>query len=455
MIPVAGAPVLTAAQMKAAEAESGVDLAELMRRAGEGVAAAVRRLAANAPVLVLCGPGNNGGDGWIAAASLARGGLAVRVAAMGEPTTDLARAARAGWTGPVETLADAAPAPVLVDALFGTGVSRALPEPAQAALARLANAARLRIAVDVPSGVSATYGRVLGRVPCNDLTLALAAVKPAHLLQPAARYCGTVRLIDLGISTSSDTRVLARPDLPTPGPDAYKFSRGMVAVVPGPMTGAALLASTAAMRAGAGYVLLLDGGEGPPHALVRRAWSPGALEDPRIGSILVGNGLGRDDEARRRVAAVLATDRPLVIDGDALHLVSTEQLAVLRRGLILTPHQGEFRALFGTLPGSKIDRAREGARRADAVVVYKGADTVIAAPDGRAALAGDASDWLSTAGSGDVLAGTTAAMLASGIDPFDAACAAVWLNGEAARACGAAFIADDLAQALTASRASL
>ncbi|WP_375381385.1 NAD(P)H-hydrate dehydratase [uncultured Sphingomonas sp.] len=455
MIPLAGAAVLTAARMKEAEAASGVDLADLMRRAGEGIAAAVHRLAAGAEVLVLCGTGNNGGDGWVAAASLARGGLPVRVAALGEPATDLARAARAGWSGPVETLADAAPAPVLVDALFGTGLSRALPESAQAALVRLAGAARLRIAVDVPSGVASDDGAVFGRVPRFDLTLALGAAKPVHIVQPGARYCGTVRLIDLGIAMPSDVHVLARPDLPRPGPDAYKFSRGMVAVVPGPMHGAALLASTAAMRAGAGYVLLLDGGEGPPHALVRRAWSPEALADPRIGAVLVGNGLGRDDEARRRVAAVLATDWPLVIDGDALRLVSPEELAALRRAVILTPHQGEFQALFGDLPGSKIDRARDAARRSGVVVAYKGADTVIAAPDGRVALAGDASDWLSTAGSGDVLAGTTAAMLAGGVDPFDAACAAVWLNGEAARACGAAFIADDLAYALTAARASL
>ena len=456
MIPIHGQPVLTAAEMRATEQTAAASEAELMRRAGEGVAEAVQRLAADASVLVLCGPGNNGGDGWIAAAALARAGLAVRVAALGEPQTDLARGARADWSGPVEELATARDAPVVVDALFGTGLSRSLPEHAQAALGRLVEHARLSIAVDLPSGIGSDNGAALGAVPIFDLTFALGAVKPAHLLQPGAQHCGTVRLLPIGIDTASEARVLARPTLRQPGPDAHKYSRGMAAVVAGTMAGAAQLAATAAMRAGAGYVALLGGsGQGGPHALVHKPYDDHALEDRRIGALLIGPGLGRDDTARAALDRALATDHPLVIDGDALHLLDPDRLARRAAPAILTPHAGEFDALFGKDDASKLDRARAAAARADAVVVFKGADTVIAAPGGRARLAPDASNWLSTAGTGDVLAGTIAAMLAARLDPIDAAAAGVWLHGEAARRCGASFIADDLARALSAARASL
>jgi hydroxyethylthiazole kinase-like uncharacterized protein yjeF len=231
----------------------------------------------------------------------------------------------------------------------------------------------------------------------------------------------------------------------------------MVVVVGGAMRGAALLASTAAMRAGAGYVALLDGGEGGPHVLVHRAFAEQPLDDERIGALLIGPGLGRDGEAARKLDAALASGCPLIIDGDALHLVKNrrDKLRDRKRPTILTPHEGEFIALFGKSEGSKLDRARAAAVEADAVIAYKGPDTVIASPDGQARLAGDANDWLSTAGTGDVLAGTIAATLAAGLDPLEAAAAGVWLHGEAARRLGAAFIADDLANALSAVRAAL
>jgi len=460
MTPIAGKPVVTAAEMRAAEQHAitaGTSVETLMDRAGKGVAAAVHRLAAGAPVLVLCGPGNNGGDGYVAAAALAVAGHFVRVAASAEPTSDAAKAARAGWSGPVESLDDARPAPVLVDALFGTGLSRGLDAGLSARLCALAGRARLAIAVDLPSGVATDDGAVLSRVPDFDLTLALGAVKPAHLLQPAARHCGAVKLIEIGVAADSAAQVLARPSLPAPGPDSHKYNRGMVAVIGGAMRGAALLASTAAMRAGAGYVALLDGGGGGPDALVHRALADQSLDDERIGALLVGPGLGRAAEAAAKLDKALASDRPLVIDGDALHLLK-DRLAVLRSRAapaILTPHQGEFAALFGEGEGSKLDRARAAAERANAIVVYKGPDTTIAAPDGRARLADDADDWLSTAGTGDVLAGTIAATLAAWLEPLEAAAAGVWLHGEAARLLGAAFIADDLANAMTAVRAAL
>ncbi|MBJ6121057.1 NAD(P)H-hydrate dehydratase [Sphingomonas mollis] len=446
MIPIDGHPILTAATMRAAEQAHG-NLSALMAQAGAGVATAARRLAGASEVLVLCGPGNNGGDGYVAAVELHVAGHPVRVAAATEPRTDLARAARARWTGPVEPLATARPAPILIDALFGTGLSRPLDAVHAMHFHRLAAAARLTIAVDLPSGVTTDDGRVLTEPPRCHLTLALGAVKPSHLLQPAARYAGHVRLIDLGLSPASVATVIARPAFRDPGPDTHKYSRGMVALVGGAMPGASELASIAALRAGAGYVLHLGDGTGPPHALVRRPWSAGALTDPRIGAVVIGPGLGRDDTARDRLATALASGRPLVIDGDALHLLDAD--APRSAQTILTPHAGEIDALFGKSTASKIDRARVAAARADVVVIFKGPDTVIAAPDSRVTVSADASDWLSAAGTGDVLAGATGAMLASGLPPFEAATAAVWLHREAARLCGRSFIADDLVGALS------
>lgn len=458
MIPLDGQPILTAAAMRAAEAaacRAGATVESLMARAGAAVAESVRRLSAGNPVLILCGPGNNGGDGYVAAQVLREVGVTVRVAASAGPTTDAATAARAGWAGDVEAIANAEPAPILVDALFGTGLSRALDTALMADLRRLSEAARLTITVDLPSGLATDDGRALSEPPVFDLTLALGAAKPSHLLQPAARYCGTVRLLDIGVPVTSDARAIARPKLATPGPDAHKYSRGMVAVVAGAMAGASEMAAHAAMRAGAGYVTLLGETSGPPHALVRRAYDGDAVANSKIGALVIGPGLGRDADAKDRLAVALSSGRPLIVDGDALHLVTPDRLRALAVPVILTPHAGEFDTLFGKSDADKIARARDAARASGAVVVFKGADTVIAAPDGRVRVAGDASDWLSTAGTGDVLAGTIAAMLAAGLDPLDAAEAGVWLHGDAARRLPPAFIAGDLAEAIGQARASL
>lgn len=457
MIALDGTPVLTVAQMRAAEETAfaaGTRPMALMRQAGAAVAVAVGRLAGANEILVLCGPGNNGGDGYVAAARLAAMGKKVRVAALADPSSEQALEARAGWAGPIEPLADARPAPVVVDALFGIGLSRPLADEHLAALRRLVAAAMLSIAVDVPSGVGTDDGTVPGDLPRFDVTLALGAAKPAHVLQPAAAYAGEVRLLPLAIDVGSDVSILSAPQLSPPAVDAHKFSRGMVAVVRGRMTGAAQLAAEAAMHAGAGYVALL-GATIPeaPHALVRRRFDPAALSDSRIGALVVGPGLGRDDAIREVLAATLATDWPLVVDGDALHLVSAEVIAARRAMTILTPHAGEFAAMFGAVEGSKLAATRAAARRSGAVVVHKGPDTVIAAPDGRIICAMAASSWLSTAGSGDVLAGAIAAMLAGGRDAIDAAAAGVWLHAAAAQYLRGPFIADDLARALAAVRA--
>lgn len=458
MIPLDGQPILTAAEMRAAEdaaIAAGATVESLMARAGQAIAEAIRRLAAGSEMLILCGPGNNGGDGYVAASVLRAACHAVRVAATGEPRTDAATDARAAWNGSVETIAEAKPAPVLVDALFGTGLSRGLEAAVVDHLHRLRGAACFAIAVDVPSGVATDDGALLSDIPTFSLTLALGAAKPAHLLHPAATRMGEVRILDIGVPIGSAATVLAKPRVTRPFPDAHKYSRGMVAIVAGKMPGAAALAASAAAHSGAGYVLLLGSAtDRVPHAIVRRRYDAALMEDERIGALLIGPGLGRDATACERLYQALASKRPLVIDGDALHLLDPDASSRRSAPTILTPHAGEFDALFGAGAGSKIDRARAAAARSGAIIVFKGADTVIADPSGAVRVAHKASPWLSTAGTGDVLAGTIAARLATGASPLAAAVAGVWLHAEAARRAGSAFVADDLIQHLPKAIAS-
>ncbi|WP_010164081.1 bifunctional ADP-dependent NAD(P)H-hydrate dehydratase/NAD(P)H-hydrate epimerase [Sphingomonas sp. PAMC 26617] len=475
MTPIDGTTILTADQMRAAEARamaSGASVNSLMRTAGRAVATAVARLAGDADILIACGPGNNGGDGYVAATVLAAMGRAVRVAALSEPRSDAARAACTAWTGPVEALHDAPPAAVLVDAVFGTGLARALAPDLAATLARLAASARLTIAVDLPSGVATDTGLILGEGPhaavAADVTLALGRLKPAHLLVPAAERCGAVRLLDIGLAAAVDVdgslRAAARPSfLAAPSFAAHKYTRGMVAVVAGAMPGAAELSAEAALRAGAGYVLLLgETRTTVPHAIVRRPFSAEALADERIGVIVIGPGLGRDAAGRERLDAVLATNAALLIDGDALHLLDEPRLAAVRARTaptILTPHEGEFDKLFGKSDDPRIDRARSAAQSADAIVVFKGSSTIVAAPDRSGIVTPPANPWLSTAGTGDVLTGAIAAVVAAhataSVALLDRVAAGVWLHSEAARRLGGAFLADDLAHALSGARAAV
>ncbi len=460
MIPIDGQPILTAAEVRAAEETAiaaGSSVTELMERAGASVAEAVRRLAGGAPVLILCGPGNNGGDGYVAARMLSAAGIDVRVAIAGDSKSPAAVAARQQWTGKVTPLESAASTPVLVDALFGTGLSRPLEDSVAASLSRLAKGARFSIAVDLPSGVATDTGEGLGATSV-DLTLALGAAKPAHVLEPAASLCGTVRLLDIGVEVRGTISAIAPPRLPAPGPNSHKYSRGMVVVVGGAMPGAAALATEAAMRAGAGYGLLLADQTpmGAPHALVRKLWSGDVLTEKRIGAVVVGPGLGRDDAAKHKLAVAIDSDHPLVVDGDAIHLLGECHFSDRDAPTVLTPHAGEFAAAFGERSGSKIDAARAAAERSGAYIVFKGADTVIAAPDGTVVVAPRGPSWLSTAGTGDVLAGAIGAMLASGaLSPIESVAAGVWLHAEAARRLGGAFIADDLTRELSTVRASL
>jgi len=449
-----GRVILTAAETKAAEEAvfaRGVSVSELMERAGRAVADTAWDRFGPQAALVLCGPGNNGGDGYVVARRLRERGVAVRVAASGEPKSEAAKAARAAWGGPVEALAEAEPAPLLIDALFGTGLGRPLDEAIAAPAKRLAEAARHRVAVDLPSGIATDDGAVLTALPAADLTVALGALKRAHRLMPGMALCGETVVADIGLALPDDPQIpreIARPRVPAPGFESNKYKRGKVLIAAGSMPGASLLSALAAQRAGAGYVELLgDTHQGPPHALVRRAWEDKALTDKRIAALVIGPGLGTDDESRRRLGRALDAGRPLVLDADALNLLAKEglnALADLDPLPILTPHEGEFEWLFGKLEGSALDRAREGAKRSGGIMVLKGAATVVAHPDGRAAIDPPAPSWLASAGTGDVLSGVMGTMLAQLGDSFAAARAAVWLHAEAARRAGPLLIADDL-----------
>lgn len=445
----ADAPILTTDAMRAAEAAcaaSGTSLAELMDRAGAAVADTAWRMAAGGPVLILCGPGNNGGDGYVAARLLAERGAEVRVAALAEPTTELARAARAQWSGEVEVLTLAtAPAPLIVDALFGVGLTRPISDDLAAILKRFAG--KRVLAVDVPSGVDGDGVQRWTPPLCADATLALGALKPAHVLLPAAAHCGRVLLAPIGISADRTMRTAPKPAVAAPGATAHKFNRGMVLVRSGPMPGATRLTAAAALRSGAGYVVLSGAECAPFDAIIADdgARFGGRLGDARVGAVVLGPGYPASEDLDRDVAAALDAGRPLVFDAAAI-ASALPPLRTLAGGVptILTPHEGEFAKAFPGLEGSKIDRAEAAAAEAGAVVIYKGADTVIAAPDGRVVAAWPGSPWLATAGTGDILAGACGAMLARGGDAFDAAVAAVGWHIARAAAIGPGLVADDL-----------
>ncbi len=441
-------PVLTAAEMRSAEQrtiDSGASVEQLMERAGAAIAEAVWRIAGASEILILCGPGNNGGDGYVAARMLKERGAAVRIACAASPATEPARAAAAAWDGGTEPLARARPAPVLVDALFGTGLARRLDAEVADALQRLCDAAQRRIAVDLPSGVSTDDGRLLGAVPQFDLTVALGALKVAHLLLPSADRCGRVSVAEIGVPVENPrTCRIGRPRLSVPPHDSNKYSRGKLVIAGGAMPGASRLAALAGQRSGPGYVELLDtGSDALPQSIVQRPWSDKALADDRVKAVVVGPGLGLDRSARDRLDAVLASGKPLVLDADALTLVGRTRHDRLA-GHVITPHWGEFVRLFGDDGADRLTQARRAAAESGAIIVLKGSDSIVARPDGRAAIAALAPSWLASAGTGDVLSGIVGGLLAAGRTPFDVARDAIWLHSQAARLAGPMLIADDL-----------
>lgn len=441
-------PILTTQEMRSAEQaaiDSGTTIEVLMECAGAALAEAAVRFAGPVPALILCGPGNNGGDGYVAARHLAGRGIPVRVAALAEPRSDAAKWARSQFDGGAERLDEQTePAAMIIDCLFGTGLKQAVETPAAEQLLRLGDAARVRVACDLPSGVDSDSGALLNDVGRFDLTVTFGALKPAHRLVPAMLRCGRVVLGDIGIEASVEWHEIGAPELPRLDPEGHKYSRGLVHCLAGKMPGAIALAATAAARAGAGYVRVSTSRaiDGLPSAIVQT--DTAVVDDERIGCLLVGPGMG---DIPQLLTLALTSRSPKVIDADAIAQVG-EPGRLRGQEAILTPHEGEFRCLFGDLRGSKADRALEAARQSGAIIIYKGPDTLVAAPDGRLGFAPPAPAWLATAGTGDVLSGIVAAFVARGMPLFEAASAAVWVHGRTAELAGPHMIADDLAEAI-------
>lgn len=469
--------VLTTAEMAAADRltiAGGVPGTVLMARAGEAVVDEIRRRYATCPVAVLCGPGNNGGDGFVVAERLAAQGWTVRLGLLGPRSSvkgDAAIAA-ASWPGPVEALVPALldGAALVVDALFGAGLARRL-EGAAALILETAKARALPIvAIDVPSGVHGDSGADLGAVPAA-LTVTFELKKPGHLLLPGRVLCGETVVRPIGLDPVALTQLAPRcwengpalwqAALPRPQLDGHKYARGHALIFGSyPMTGAPRLAARAAARLGAGLVSIAVPERAVPiyaasltSIMVRPLAAPGdaqaLLADERFNALLIGPGAGVGPETRAAALSLLATGRPLVLDADALTVFggAAAAVAAARRGpLVMTPHEGEFRRLYDE-PGDKLVRARRAAAASGAVVVLKGADTVIAAPDGRAAINANAPPFLATAGAGDVLAGMILGLLAQGMPAFEAAAAATWIHGAAAAGFGPGLMAEDLPEA--------
>ena len=454
--------ILTVAQVKAAERalfDDGLEPYALMQRAGRATADWVWRISGGRPVTVLCGPGNNGGDGYVIAQTLHERGCDVAVIAMLPPATPDCERARSEYSGRVDGREKPRSGDTIVDCIFGTGQNRALSDDLSAAVRYFGNRHARSVAIDIPTGIESDTAMLLDCVAPHDATLALGAWKWAHWATPAISCMGRRILVDIGLVTASSTaRPIGRPRIPAPSPDAHKYSRGLVAVVAGEMPGAALLAARAAQSSGAGYVKLLTGAEAPAHPdslVVDRAPLAEALDDDRISTILVGPGLGRSPSARKRLRCAIeaATKASLVIDADALHLLEPGDLARLGDRVVLTPHEGELAKLAETFISEAhgeaflppiVSRASAVASSANAIVVAKGHTSFACHPDGSVRAAGPASSWLAAAGTGDVLAGLLASRLATGSSPIDAASEGLWLHSEAARLAGPALTADDL-----------
>ena len=484
--------VLTTAEMDRAERltiAGGTPGFALMLSAGQAVAEAALDLVADGPIIVVCGPGNNGGDGFVAAAELAAQGRDVSVILMCDREAlqgDAASAAR-GWKYPIlpfNPQAIGRPA-LIIDALFGAGLSRPVEGEAYEMIAAINASGVPVLAVDLPSGVNGTTAAVMGIAVRATETVTFFRKKPAHLLLPGRLQCGQVRLADIGIDakvldeirpqTFQNTPQVWRSSFPVPRIDGHKYARGHVLVVSGDVasTGAARMSARGALRAGAGLVTLAT----PRNALAVNASALTAvmvravdtaiefgeqLGDKRFNTCIIGPGAGVRDRTRDFVHTALAARRHLVLDADALTSFADapERLfeAIRTTGdprVVLTPHEGEFPRLFSDMsnkhPGrSKLERVRAAADRSGAVVLLKGPDTTVAAPDGRATIAANAPPWLATAGSGDVLAGIIAGLLAQGVPGFEAASIGAWMHGEAAREAGPGLIAEDLSEVLPA-----
>lgn len=415
----------------------------LMENAGWAVARIIRNRFSPRRVTVVCGPGNNGGDGYVVACNLARWGWSVRVAALAAPRPGTPAAEMAArWTGPTVPFVaeEMTSVDLVVDALFGSGLKRPVAEDVAAVLA----AARQVVAIDVPSGVAGASGEVLGKVRDCVMTVTFVRPRPGHVLQPGSDLCGEVICADIGMPDAAWDGITPAVQhnepglwsLPVSGTEDYKYRRGVVSLCGGAeMPGATRLSARAARRSGAGLVRI-SAGEG---ALAYRLGDPGLivddaplselLKDARRKVWICGPGL-TEDEVSRILPQLLRAGRMVLADAGALTW-GAQDLSRLQGVIAVTPHMGEFRKLFGAVKGSRLDAALSAAKRINAVVVMKGADTIIAAPDGRVAINTHASSALATAGSGDTLTGVIGALLAAGMDAWEGCCAGVWLHGEA------------------------
>jgi len=466
--------------------ERGTPGMDLMEQAGFSVARALMEVLDPGHVTVLCGPGNNGGDGFIAARELQEAGWTVRLGLLGDIDAlkgDAAEAARR-WDGPVEA---ATPSMVVgtdavIDALFGAGLTRVLDRGARQIVRAVNDSGAYVVSVDIPSGVHGTTGQILGLEDFDvdevsiraDNTITFFRAKPGHTLFPGRGRIGRLEVADIGISETvlGDIRPLAMvndpalwaDEVPSLEDSGHKYARGHALAVSGGMThtGAARLAAMGALRVGAGLVTVASPGEAlmvnAAHLtaiMLERCDGPedlaGLLSTRKRNAVVLGPALGVGEKTRALVRAALETCANVVLDADALTSFAEAERETLftltKDRAVLTPHTGEFERLFpGVLAqtGSKLEAARTAAREAGCVVVIKGADTVIAQPDGLAAINCFAPPNLATAGSGDVLAGIICGLTAQGMSHWHAACAGVWLHGEAARMFGDGLIAEDL-----------
>ena len=471
--------LLTPQQMAEADRltiAGGIPGIALMETAGRAVADTVSRRWPAQPIAVLCGPGNNGGDGFVAARLLAERGWPVRVALLGavEALRGDAAAAAAGWRGPVEPLAPSALDGVIlvVDGIFGAGLARPVEGIPRAVIEAIGEKRLPVVAIDVPSGIDGASGEVRGIAPRAAVTVTFFRKKPGHLLLPGRSYCGETVLDQIGIPDAVLDGVA--PDsvenvpgwwlgaFPRPSLESHKYARGHALVAGGAVrTGAARLAARAAARLGAGLVTVAAPEAAFPiyaAALTGVIVHPVAdieafqefLTDKRRNAALIGPGAGVGGETRDRTLAILGGGKRAVLDADALTSFAEDPdtlFSAIRSPCVMTPHAGEFSRLFDTA-GDKPERARRAARQAGAVVLLKGADTVIAAPDGRVAVNANAPPQLATAGSGDVLAGIVLGLLAQGMEPFAGAAAAAWIHGAAACHFGLGLVAEDLIDAV-------